>query len=131
VKQGDSEMRVDKTLSELWNLADDGDVGETAKMAIKAIQKLQDESRRLKQERENLYEILANVRDTLLDLVNPEGNQCGDMLACTVSNPKCLECLAKQIRKQIEVVYPFGNPQDLTSICLKCGVDLGKCICNK
>ena len=21
------------------------------------------------------------------------------------------------------------NPQDLTSICLKCGIDLGKCIC--
>lgn len=25
----------------------------------------------------------------------------------------------------------FGNPQDLTSICLKCGVDLSKCICDK
>jgi hypothetical protein len=23
----------------------------------------------------------------------------------------------------------FINPQNLTSICLKCGIDLGKCIC--
>lgn len=40
-------MRVDKTLSELWNLADDGDVGEVAKMAIKAIQGLQEENQLL------------------------------------------------------------------------------------
>lgn len=25
----------------------------------------------------------------------------------------------------------FFDPQDLTSICLKCGIDLGKCLCNK
>jgi hypothetical protein len=31
---------------------------------------------------------------------------------------------------QKEKHYPLGiNPQDLTSICLKCGIDLGKCIC--
>jgi hypothetical protein len=40
-------MRVDKTLSELWYLTDNGDVGETAMMAIKAIQKLQEENQRL------------------------------------------------------------------------------------
>ncbi|WP_078548666.1 hypothetical protein [Litchfieldia alkalitelluris] len=34
-------MRVDKTLSELWYLVDNSDVGEVAKMAINTIQKLQ------------------------------------------------------------------------------------------
>lgn len=43
---------------------------------------------------------LANVRDILLDIVDAENNACGDMISCTVSSSDCVECLAKQIKKQ-------------------------------
>lgn len=62
--------------------------------------RLQQEIERLEGDSEKAYDILANVRNMLLDLVNPKGNQCGDMIACTVSDPACIECLAKQIIKQ-------------------------------
>lgn len=61
---------------------------------------LQDENERLQKDNDRAYDILAKVRDVLLPLVNPLSNQCGDMLACTVSNPDCIECLAKQIKSQ-------------------------------
>ena len=45
-------------------------------------------------------DILVKVRDALLPLVIKEGNVCGDMGACAVSNPACIGCLAEQIAKQ-------------------------------
>lgn len=45
-REGVDVVRVDKTLSELWELVD-GENGEVAKMAINAITKLQEENERL------------------------------------------------------------------------------------
>lgn len=45
-----SKVRIDKTYSELWNLVNDNEdetVRNTARMAINALQKLQEENRRL------------------------------------------------------------------------------------
>lgn len=50
---------------------------------------------------EEFSKVLAEVRDILLPLVNTEGNICGDMVACTVSEPSCVICLAKRL------VYQF------------------------
>lgn len=62
-------MRVDKTLSELWSISDheDKDVGEVAKMAITAIQKLQEELNQAKKYAENVmnkqsYKVLREKR---------------------------------------------------------------------
>lgn len=46
--------RVDKTLSELWSLADDGEVGETARMAINTIKDLQNDIRELEKRKEEI-----------------------------------------------------------------------------
>jgi hypothetical protein len=66
------------------------------------VERLQKEIEQLKDDNDRAYDILANVRDILLPLVNPIGNACGDMGACTVSNPECIKCLAEQIRGQFE-----------------------------
>lgn len=63
---------------------------------------LKNEVEEWRMESEKAYKILANVRDILLPMVDSEGNECGDMVACTTSNPECVECLAEQIRKQYE-----------------------------
>lgn len=49
------------------------------------------------------YDILAEVRTILLPLVE-QTDQCGDYLACTVTRPECIECLAKKIASQYETL---------------------------
>lgn len=44
--------------------------------------------------------VLVKVRGILLPLVDTKDNECEDMLACTVTNWNCIECLAKRIAKQ-------------------------------
>lgn len=67
------------------------------------------------EETERAYEILADVRNVLLPLVNPKDNECGDMVACTVTEPKCIICLADQIVKQ------YKDKQDEVSYLVKVG----------
>jgi hypothetical protein len=69
---------------------------------IEMVLKQHQEIERLKFDGERGYDILASVRDTLLPLVSPIGNACGDMTTCTVSNPECIKCLAEQIKDQFE-----------------------------
>lgn len=45
-------MKVDKTLSELWSITDHGDYGDTARMAINTIKKLEEENNQLSLELE-------------------------------------------------------------------------------
>jgi DNA-directed RNA polymerase subunit RPC12/RpoP len=66
------------------------------------VDELQKEIERIRADGERAYDILASVRDTLLHLVSPIGNACGDMTSCTVSNPECIKCLAEQIKDQFE-----------------------------
>ncbi|WML38687.1 hypothetical protein RCG19_15980 [Neobacillus sp. OS1-2] len=62
-----------------------------------------EKTERIRYEKENeMYlDTLADVRDELLDYVDVN-NRCGDMLACTVSQPTCMKCLAKNIKGVIE-----------------------------
>lgn len=62
---------------------------------------LQYYKKRFEEESDKHLTTLAEVREELLDLVNTD-NRCGDMLACTVSNPGCMSCLAKNIKGVIE-----------------------------
>lgn len=68
--------------------------------APKWLESQQKEIERHKEENESLLNTLADIRGTLLPLVDTENNECGDMLMCTVSRPECIGCLAKQIAKQ-------------------------------
>lgn len=75
---------------------------QNAKEIEQEVIKLKKENERLKDDNDRAYDILANIRDILLPLVNPIDNACGDMGACTVSNPECIKCLAEQIKGQFE-----------------------------
>jgi len=65
------------------------------KKRIKGVVKVDYESKY-----DDALNILADIREVLLPLVNPKENICGDMLACTVSEPSCIKHLAEQIAKQ-------------------------------
>lgn len=60
-----------------------------------------------------------------------EAKELEEKLDCFMS------CTASEVSEvdgyKIKLVYGLADidPQILTSICLKCGVDLGKCICEK
>lgn len=58
-------MRIDKTYSELWNLVnthDDETLKETAKMAINALQKIQEENQWLYGKLNQINEIIERGR---------------------------------------------------------------------
>lgn len=65
-----------------------------------SLQNLLYENAYLQAHNDEYLDILADIRDTLLDLVDSKDNKCGDMLVCTVSSPTCIKCLVKQIKKQ-------------------------------
>ena len=58
-----------------------------------------------------------------------EAKNLEEELSCFIS------CTAFEVSEvdgyKIKLVYGLADidPQNLTSICLKCGIDLGKCIC--
>lgn len=54
-------------------------------------------------EREPL-EILASIRDKLLNVVDLKGHPCENCMDyCTVSSKECVECLVDQIIENIKV----------------------------
>jgi hypothetical protein len=67
----------------------------------KEIKQLQYQKDYFEKDNERHLDTLADVRDELLDFVNVD-NPCNDMLACTVSNPDCISCMAKNIKGVIE-----------------------------
>lgn len=65
------------------------------------INNLKHELNYLKEDNDKNLDTLADVREALLEYVDTD-NPCGDMLACTVSQPSCMSCLAKNIKSVIE-----------------------------
>lgn len=106
-------IRCDKTFSELWNLTEHKNtlIAEAAHMAIKTINEFREENRKQQQEIENLKN--ENF------LVYQKGYKQGkyDVEMDHLNG------------KTEEDVFP--DTQNLTSICLKCGIDLSNCICSK
>jgi hypothetical protein len=68
---------------------------------ISQVEQLQHQKNYFEEDNNKHLDTLADVREELLDYVDTN-NPCGDMLACTVSNPSCMSCLAKNIKSKIE-----------------------------
>jgi gas vesicle protein len=68
---------------------------------ISQVEQLQYQKKYFEEDNERHLDTLADVRDELLDYVDVN-NPCKDMLTCTVSNPDCMKCLAKNIKGVIE-----------------------------
>jgi hypothetical protein len=81
-------------------------------------------------------ETKAKIRE-IMNSAEPVLDGMTDKMICYEVKPEHYQWLLDQARKVDEYEkankdhFPFGNPQDLTSICLECRIDLGNCICNK